>query len=43
MTLAYIHGSQRKLREVYLKAKPEFQLTDDHLLEIVRSLYGLAY
>lgn len=39
MTLAYIHSAEKILIKVYLKVKPEFQLTDSQLLEILLQLY----
>lgn len=42
MTIAYMQGAEKILRKAYLKEKPEFQLKDDQLLEILRPLYGLA-
>lgn len=42
MTLAYIAGAYQILRKVYIKGKPEFQLTANKLLEVLRPLYGLA-
>lgn len=35
ITLAYIQGASKIMGQVYLKWKPEFQLTDDQLLEIL--------
>lgn len=40
MTLAYIQGAKKFLRQVYLKGSPEFQLSSDQLLQIIRPLYG---
>lgn len=42
MTLAYIQGVKKILRKVYVKGKPELQLTEYQLLEALRPLYGLA-
>lgn len=42
MTQAYLQGAERILRKVYIKGKPEFQLEDYELLEVLRPLYGLA-
>lgn len=43
MTLAYMQGDKKILRRVYLKGSPEYQLTHDQLLEILRPLYVLCH
>lgn len=42
MTLADIRGAERILRNVFVRGKPEFQLSAGQLLQVLRPLYGLA-
>lgn len=42
MTLTCTQGAERILRKVYVKGNPEFQLSSNKLLDILRPLYGLV-
>ena len=39
LTLSCIQGAERILRQVYVKQKPEFQLSTNELLQILRPMY----
>lgn len=42
MTQAYLQGAESILQKVYIKGKPDFQLDQDELLEVLRPLCGLT-